>query len=79
MEMDISTYQIRHILRMYTEQLKPKQINITKRTIFQNSFQDEFNLSSDGNKKQFLDQLISEAVVRLTTGLGDENKGRKNY
>jgi hypothetical protein len=79
MEMDISTYQIRHFLRIYTKQLKPKQIDITKRPVFPNPFQDELNLSSDGKKKQFIDQLVSEAVVRLTTGLGEENKGRKNY
>jgi hypothetical protein len=79
MEMDISTYQIRHILRTYTEQLKPKQIDIAKSAIFPNSLQNELNLSSDGKKKQFIDQLISEAVVRLATGVGKENTGRKNY
>jgi hypothetical protein len=79
MEMDISTYQIRHFLRIYTEQLKSNHIDRRKGTVFPNPFPDELNLSSDGKKKQFVDQLISEAVVRLTTGLGEESKGRQNY
>jgi hypothetical protein len=65
--MAIPTHRIHHLLRLYTDQLKFTETNTSKKTIFSNTFQDEFRLSFDGKKKQFIDQVISEAIGQLTT------------
>jgi hypothetical protein len=66
-EMAIPTHRIHHLLRLYTDQLKFTETNTSKKTIFSNTFQDEFRLSFDGKKKQFIDHVISQAIGQLTT------------
>jgi len=66
-EMAIPTHRIHHLLRFYTDQLKFIETNTSQTTIFPNPFQDDFRLSSDGKKKQLIDQLISQAIRQLAT------------
>ena len=65
--MDIPTYRINHILKVYTDRLKRLQINAEKNIVLSSIFYDELILSFDGKKKQLRDQLVSESVSQFTT------------
>jgi hypothetical protein len=75
-EVSIPTYRIHHILTVYIEQLKFNQINVSMKTSPSSTFYDEFILSPNGKKKQLVDQLISEAVVQLTTHVQELKDGK---
>jgi hypothetical protein len=66
MEMDILTDRIHQCLRFYTDQLKFTEMNTSTMSVSSTNFQDEFRLSSDGKKKQLIDQVISEAIGQIT-------------
>jgi hypothetical protein len=67
--MDTPAYRIHHISRVCTGKMKIKRIHAFKKTISSSSFHEELEFPPDAKKKQFLDQLISEAVTQLTMRL----------
>ena len=73
--MDIPTYRINHILKVYTDRLKRRQINVENNIVLSSSFFDGLSWSFDGKKQQLIDQLVSESVSQFTTVRGrQENK-----
>ena len=74
--MEIPTYRIHHILKVYTDRLKRRQINTEKNIILSGTFYDALIWSFDGKKKQLIDQLVSESIDQLTTVR--ERQERKN-
>ncbi len=64
--MDVPAYRVQRILMGCPGLMKIKQSNPSKESIFPNALHDEVELSSDGKKRQVIDQLVSEAIVQLT-------------
>jgi len=65
--MDISTYQVQHVLRVYTNQLKSQRLDALKRMAFSAPPQDEVTLSTEGKRKQLFEEVLSQVVGQLTT------------
>ena len=65
--MNIPMHLVHHILKVYTDRIKRKEINIDENIVSINALYDEFSLSFDGKKKQLIDQVISESIAQFTT------------
>lgn len=65
--MDISAYQVQHVLRVYTNQLKSQKLDAVKKLAFSTVPQDEVTLSAEGKKKQLFEEVLSQVVGQLTT------------
>ena len=65
--MDVQAYQVSYIIKLYTCQIKSEQIHEKDLSIPLNAFDNALTLSAEGKRKQLIDQLISEAVIRLTS------------
>jgi hypothetical protein len=65
---DIPVLQVRDISNFYTDYIKHETSkNSTSNTSLAN-LHTEFSLSSEGKKKQLIDQLISQVVSQIITG-----------
>jgi hypothetical protein len=73
-DLDIARDRIYYILRVCIDRLGSKPLHTSKQIISSNPFQGEFRLSRDGKKKQLMEQLVTEAVVLLTTHVSGERK-----
>ena len=65
--MDISPYQVQHVLRVYANRLKSQKLETAKRLSASTAAQDEVKLSDEGKKKQLVAQVLSQVVGQLTT------------
>ena len=65
--MHISSYQVQHVLRVYTNQLKSQKLDAVKKMVASPLPQDEVTLSEEGKKKQLMGQVLSQVVGQLTT------------
>jgi hypothetical protein len=65
--MDISPYQVHHVLRVYANRLKSQKQDTAKRLSASTAAQDEVKLSDEGKKKQLAAQVLSQVVGQLTT------------
>jgi hypothetical protein len=76
--MDSPTYPIHYILTVYAEQIRIKQINVLKGNISSNTYYDELILSPKGKKKQLIDQLVSEAIMQLTSRVREKKERKRD-
>ena len=74
MDIDIQTYRINQILRIYRAASKNDKSHIESYNIALNPFNDDQILSENVKKKQLIDQLISEAIVHFTTRVWKKNE-----
>ena len=65
--MDISPYQVQHVLRVYVHRLKSQELDTSKRLSSSPAAQDEIKLSGEGKKKQLVAQVLSQVVGQLAT------------
>lgn len=65
--MDISPYQVQHVLRVYVNRLKSQELDTSKRLSSSPAAQDEIKLSGEGKKKQLVAQVLSQVVGQLAT------------
>jgi hypothetical protein len=65
--MDISPYQIQHVLRVYVNRLKSQELDTSKRLSSSPAAQDEVKLLDEGKKKQLVAQVLSQVVGQLAT------------
>jgi hypothetical protein len=63
--MDISPYQVQHVLRVYANRLKSQELDTVKRLSASTAARDEVELSDDGKKKQLVAQVLSQVVGQL--------------
>jgi hypothetical protein len=74
--MDISTYQVQYVLRVYTNQLKSQRLDAVKKLAFSTLPQDEVTLSTEGKKKQLFEEVLSQAVGQFTTRTRQQERAR---
>jgi hypothetical protein len=65
--MDISSYQVQHVLRVYMNRLKSQELGTSKRLSSSPSAQDEVKLPGEGKKQQLVAQVLSQVIGRLAT------------
>jgi hypothetical protein len=63
--MDISPYQVQHVLRVYAKRLKSQGLDTMKRLSASTTARDEVEFSYDGKKKQLAAQVLSQVVGQL--------------
>ena len=67
MDIDIQTYRINQLLRIYRALTKYDKAGLESYNISLNPFNNDQILSENEKKNQLMDQLISEAIVHFTT------------
>jgi hypothetical protein len=65
--MDVSPYQVQHVLKVYVNRLKSQELDTSKRLSSSPVAQDEVKLLGEGKKKQLVAQVLSQLVDRLAT------------
>ena len=71
--MDISICRIDHLLKVYADQLRATQVQTSRKTMLSHTVPNEFGLSAEGKRKQFIEQLVAEAVAQLTAHVSIKN------
>jgi thymidine kinase len=64
--MEIPTYQIHKVMRVYTKQLTESKLLERSRVLGGKSSMDQINISTQGKRQAIIDQVAADIVDRIT-------------
>jgi hypothetical protein len=65
--MEIPTYQIHKVMRVYTKQLTQSKLLERSRTSGSKSSMDQISISTEGKRQAIIDQVAADIVDRITS------------
>lgn len=65
--MEIPTYQIHKVMRVYTKQLTESKLLERSKVLGGKSSMDQINISTQGKRQAIIDQVAADIVDRITT------------
>ncbi len=71
-EMDIPSYQIHNVLKVYSRQVSQTKMIERNKSLGKDSSSDKINLSAEGKRKAIIEKVASDIVERITN-FGPQN------